>query len=613
MAKHQFQAEINQLLHLMIHSLYSNKDIFLRELISNSSDAIDKLQLLTLTDDKYKQIAFSPKVEISFDKDAKTVTIADNGIGMNEEDLITNLGTIAKSGTKSFLEKLSGDVKKDSNLIGQFGVGFYASFMVADKVTVVSKKAGEDEAYKWISEAGGEYDIEKAERDSFGTSITLHLKDDADEYLSQYKLESIIKKYSDHIGFPIMLLKEKTEKDAEPVKEFEQINKASALWRRSKNEIKPEEYEEFYASISHDSNKPILHVHTKAEGTHEYTTLFYVPAKAPFDLFRVDYQPGVKLYVKKVFITDDDKELMPSYMRFVKGIIDAEDLPLNVSREILQQNRLLSTIKQSSTKKILGELDKLAKADKEKYDEFYKEFGRCLKEGLYQDYANKEAILDLLRFKSLTSEGTISLADYASKMVADQKSIYYIVGQNAELLKNSPLLEPFKAKNIDVLVLDDEIDEIVMPSAGKYKDFDIKSVVDGINDDLVKGEVDEQSVEKFKNLCEKIKVALGDEVKEVRVSSRLNSSPVCVVFDEGEMSPQIVQMMKAMGQPMPEVKPTLEINPKSELINKLEANEAKIADVAHLLYEQARLLGGLEIKNAAKFAKGIENFIANGL
>lgn len=615
MAKHQFQAEINQLLNLMIHSLYSNKDIFLRELISNSSDAIDKLQLLTLTDDTYRGISFNPKIEVLFDKDAKTITISDNGIGMDEVDLVANLGTIAKSGTKGFLEKLTGDVKKDSNLIGQFGVGFYASFMVADRVEVLTKKANTEQAYKWISAAGGDYEIEGAQKDDFGTTITLHIKEDASEYLSQWKLESVIKKYSDHVAFPIYLEKEITEKDAEPRKELSQINAASALWRRSKNEITQDEYNEFYSSISHDSEKPLLYVHTKAEGAHEYTTLFYIPQKAPFDLYRVDYQAGVKLYVKRVFITDDDKELMPTYMRFVKGIIDAEDLPLNVSREILQQNRLLNTIKQASTKKILNELDKLSKSDKEKYASFYKEFGRCLKEGLYQDYANKELILDLLRLKSSANDNMNSLEEYVSRMVSEQKAIYYILGQNYELLKNSPLLEPFKAKGVEILILDDEIDEIVMPSAGKYKDFEIKSVVDGANDELIKGEVDEQSVERLKSLCEKMKAALGDEVKEVRVSSRLNESPVCVVFDDGEMSPQIAQMMKAMGQIMPDVKPTLELNPNNSLINRLEliSDDVKIAEVSNLLYEQARLLGGLQIKDAAKFAKGLEYFVSNSL
>ena len=614
MAKHQFQTEINQLLHLMIHSLYSDKDIILRELISNASDAMDKLQYMTVTDDNYKSLTFNPKIEIDYDKEKKIISISDSGIGMDEADLVEHLGTIAKSGTKSFLEKLSGDAKKDSNLIGQFGVGFYASFMVANKVEVLSKKAATDKAYLWTSEGDGSYEITEGEKENYGTTITLHLKDDAEEYTSQWKLESIIKKYSDHVAFPIMMKKEKYE-DKETTTSIEQINKANALWRRSKSEITDAEYKEFYSAISHDNDEPFMHMHTKAEGAQEYITLFYIPKKAPMDMYRVDYAPGVKLYVKRVFITDNDKELLPQYLRFVRGIIDAEDLPLNVSREILQQNKLLANIKNASAKKILSELSKLSKADKAKYEEFYKEFGKALKEGLYSDWSNRDALMDLLRFKSTKSEESVSFEDYVSNMIADQKNIYYIQGQNANLLKNSPLLESFKAKNIEVLILDEDIDEIIMPTVTKYKDFDIKSVVDGIKDDIVKPAEDKESETKLAPLVEKLQKALGEEVKNVKVSSRLNDSPVCVVFEDGEMNPQMIQMLKAMGQAAPDSKPTLEINPKHPIVAKLESmsDEEMLSDVAEVLLTQGKLLAGMEIKNADVFSKKLNDLLIRAL
>ncbi|NWF66581.1 MAG: molecular chaperone HtpG, partial [Campylobacterales bacterium] len=473
MSKHQFQAEINKLLHLMIHSLYSNKEIFLRELVSNSSDALDKLQYLTITDDNYKNLSFTPKIEIVIDKNLKCITISDTGIGMNDQDLMENLGTIAKSGTKSFVEKLSGDAKKDSNLIGQFGVGFYSAFMVARKIEVLSKKAGEEKAFRWISEGAGEYDIVEASKKESGTEIKLFLKDDEDEFLSEYKIESIIKKYSNHIPFAIYLEKEKDGK-----KEFEQINKASALWRVSKSELKDEDYIDFYKVISHDSDEPLMWNHTKAEGTLEYTTLFYIPKKAPLDMFRADYQAGIKLYVKRVFITDNDKELMPTYLRFLRGVIDAEDLPLNVSREILQQNQILAKIRKNSVKKVLSEIKKLSE-NEEKYESFYKEFGRVLKEGVYTDYENKEALLELLRFKSTKSDKKVSLDEYISRMKESQKAIYFITGEDANTLKYSPLIEKLKADDIEVLLLDDEIDSIIMPTVFEYKTKQLKSVNNG--------------------------------------------------------------------------------------------------------------------------------------
>jgi molecular chaperone HtpG len=422
MSKYEFQTEVTQLLDLMIHSLYSNKEIFLRELISNASDALDKLNYLCISNDKYKDLVYEPKIEIKVDKENKTLTISDTGIGMSKDDLIKNLGTIAKSGTKSFVQKLSGDAKKDSSLIGQFGVGFYSAFMVAHKVEVDSRKAGAKSAHTWISEGRGEYEIKEIKRDSHGTTITLYLNDDETEFLENYRIQSIIEKYSNHIPFPIFL--EKTEnKDGKTEISSEQINKASALWRLNKSEIKDEEYNDFYKSISHDSEDPIMHIHTKAEGTIEYTTLFYIPKSAPFDLFRVDYQSGIKLYVKRVFITDDDKELLPTYLRFVRGIIDVEDLPLNVSREILQQNVILSKVKKASVKKILSELKKLKNRDFDKYKEFYSVFGKVLKEGIMGEFENRDLLLDLLLFKSSKRDELIDLETYKKDMKEDQKEI----------------------------------------------------------------------------------------------------------------------------------------------------------------------------------------------
>ena len=614
MAKHAFQTEIKQLLNLMIHSLYSDRDIFLRELISNGSDAMDKLQYLALTDEKYKGLGGDAKIEITYDKEAKTIKICDMGIGMNDEDMVESLGTIAKSGTKSFIEKLTGDAKKDSNLIGQFGVGFYAAFMVASKISVLSRKAGEDKAFIWESDGSGEYEIKEGAKDTHGTEITLSLKDDAEEYLSQWKLESIVKKYSDHIPFPIFMQKEKYLEEGKTETSIEQINKASALWRRAKNEITEDEYNEFYSAISHDNDKPLMHIHTKAEGTHEYTTLFFIPQKAPMDMYRVDYQAGVKLYVKRVFITDDDKELMPTYMRFAKGIIDAEDLPLNVSREILQQNRLLTTIKTASTKKILGELKKLSKADKEKYEKFFKEFGRALKEGLYSDYANRDDLLELMRFKSTAAEGFVSLEEYETRMVADQKAVYYIVGDDENLAKNSPILEGFKAKNIEVLVLDDEIDNIVMPSVNKYKDFEIKNVSSSLNDEILKAEVDEATTTRLKPLIEKLTTALEGKVKEVKVSGSLRDSAACVVFDDMHMTAQLKEMLRAMGQEAPESKLIFEINPTHPIINKLEAaDDAKVAEIGEVLFDLSVMLSGESLKDPSAFAKKVSSILANSL
>ena len=628
MAKHTFQTEVNQLLDLMIHSLYSNKEIFLRELVSNASDALDKLQYLTLTDEKLKTLDFQPKIEISFDAEKNTLTISDNGIGMNEQDLIENLGTIAKSGTKNFLSKLSGDKKKDSALIGQFGVGFYAAFMVASKIIVTTKKAGESQAYAWISDGSGEFEIEKCEKEGQGSEIKLYLKEDEKEFTSRWRIEEIIKKYSDHIPFPIFLhyTETKSEGEGDSKKEIkeekcDQINKASALWRVAKKDLKDEEYKEFYKSLSYDSNEPLAWIHTKVEGSLEYTTLFYIPQTAPFDLYRVDYKSGVKLYVKRVFITDDDKELLPPYLRFVRGIIDSEDLPLNVSREILQQNRILATIKSASTKKIISEIESLQK-DEEKYTKFYKEFGRCLKEGVYSDFENKEKLLELLRFQSNKSEGKeISFKAYKERMKEGQKAIYYLQGEDLELLKNSPLLESYQKQDIEVLFFAEEIDGFVMPMVNEFDKTPLRSITSKeALEDLGTQEVDKETQEKYKTILEEFKKVLGDEVKEVRLSNRLVDAPSCVVADPDDPSAAMVKMMKqmgamGMGTEMAEPKPILELNPNHTILTKLLLNNdsAKIAEIAHLLLEEAKLLEGGKLKDVNSFVKRLNTLLEKTL
>lgn len=628
MAKHTFQTEVNQLLDLMIHSLYSNKEIFLRELVSNASDALDKLQYLTLTDENLKSLSFEPKIEISFNSEKNTLTISDNGIGMNEQDLIENLGTIAKSGTKNFLSKLSGDKKKDSALIGQFGVGFYSAFMVASKIIVTTKKAGEAQGYAWISDGSGEFEIEKCEKEGQGSEIKLYLKDDEKEFTSRWRIEEIIKKYSDHIPFPIFLHYTETKSEGEgdskkEVKEekCEQINKASALWRVAKKDLKDEEYKEFYKNLSYDSNDPLAWIHTKVEGSLEYTTLFYIPQTAPFDLYRVDYKSGVKLYVKRVFITDDDKELLPSYLRFVRGIIDSEDLPLNVSREILQQNRILATIKSASTKKIIGEIEALQK-DEEKYAKFYKEFGRCIKEGVYSDFENKEKLLELLRFQSSKSEGKeISFKTYKERMKEGQKAIYYLQGEDLELLKNSPLLESYQKQEIEVLFFGDEIDGFVMPMVNEFDKTPLRSITSKeALEDLGGETISEETQQKYKAILEGFKKALGDEIKEVRLSNRLVDAPACVVADPEDPNAAMMKMMKQMGAmgmggDIPEPKPILELNPNHAILTKLllSNDEAKTAEIAHLLLEEAKLLEGGKLKDVNSFVKRLNTLLEKTL
>jgi molecular chaperone HtpG len=626
MATHKFKTEVSELLKLIIHSLYSHKEIFLRELISNSSDALDKLKYLTLTDDAYKKVSFDPRIDISFDdREKKTLTISDTGIGMNEEELASNLGTIARSGTRNFLEKMSGDSRKDVNLIGQFGVGFYSAFMVADRVDVISRKAGEDAAWKWSSDGKGGYEVTPAEREGFGTTVVLHLNDEGREYANRWQIESVVKKYSNHIPFPIFIhydqVTHEGEKESRKEKrerKVEQVNSASALWRKPKSELSPEDYTEFYKTLTGDSDEPLFHLHVKAEGTQEYVTLFYVPKHAPFDLYHADYRPGVKLYVKRVFITDDAKELLPVYLRFVRGIIDSEDLPLNVRREILQQNRILRSITVASTKKLLSEFKTIAENNPEMYAAFSAEFNRPLKEGLYSDFENRDALLELVRFKSTAVEGFTSLAAYVERMKEGQKGIYYITGSKEENLRNSPLLESYRARGYEVLVMDDEIDEIVVPTIGKYKDKELKAVnKSSTAEDLKEGGSDEKRKdEDLKPLLSKIKLVLGEKVKDVRTSNSLKESPSCIVSDADDPTLQLQQMLKALGQKdVPPFIPILEINPDHEIVRKMRetSDQELVEDASNLLLDQALLAEGGVVEKPAEFVKRLNRVLNRAL
>jgi len=622
MSNHKFQTEVSQLLHLIIHSLYSHKEIFLRELISNSSDALDKLKYLTLTDDTFKSLEFTAQVNINFNEKDKTLTISDSGIGMNKDDLKDNLGTIARSGTKNFVEILTGDSKKDSNLIGQFGVGFYSSYMVADKVEVISKKAGENTAFKWTSDGKSGYKIEDAEKDTFGTDIILQLNEEGEKYLNRWEIQNIVKKYSNHIPFPIYLhweeITTKGEGDKKKEKKenkTEQINAGSAFWKKSKGSLKEKDYNQFYQSIAVDYEDPILYIHTQAEGTLDYTTLFYVPKNAPFDLFNPDFQPGVKLYVKRVFITDNDKELMPTYLRFIRGVIDSEDLPLNVSREILQKNRVLAKIKNNSVKKILSELLKYSE-DKKKYTDFIDKFGIPIKEGLYQDHDNRDDLLELVRFKSTTEDGYVSLAEYASRIKTDQKAIYYIVGDDEATLKNSPLLEMYNEKEIEVLIMDQDIDEFVIPTINKYKEHDLKSVNFSDAAEELKTDEDKKEETNIKPLLKKMKKVLGEQVKDVTASSRLKNSPSCIVADSNDPTAKMQELMRAMGQPgQQDIKPILEINPSHAIIIKLKnmKKSKSFDDISQLLLDQAVLLEGAKLKNPTDFVDRLNTILTESL
>ncbi len=620
MAKHQFQTEIGQLLKLMTHSLYSNKEIFVRELVSNASDALDKFNYLSLTDEKFKEENWSGKISIKLDKEDGSLTIGDNGIGMNESDLMDHLGTIAKSGTKAFMENLTGDAKKDSNLIGQFGVGFYSVFMVAQKVDVISKKAGEDQAYMFSTDGTGEYEVKPVTKESHGTVIYIKLKDDEKEFLDKWRTQEIVKKYSNHIAYPIILnyTEEETtgegdDKETKTVHKSEQINAATALWTLPKSELKKEDYIEFYKTISHGDDEPLTYLHNRVEGANEFTTLFYIPKAAPMDMYRADYQPGVKLYVKRVFITDDEKELLPPYLRFVKGIIDSEDLPLNVSREILQENRILANIKQNSVKKILQAIKKL---EGEEADIFTEQYNRVVKEGIYTDHTNKELLLDIVKYKSSTEDGLISLESYISRGDSEKKEIYYITGEDEKVLRNSPLLEAYKKANIEVLIMDDkEVDSIVTPMIGAYKEWTFKDITTIEAPDSKTQEEKEEISKEFKSLTDKIKETLGEEVKEVKISTRLTDSPSCVLKDSSDPMAGMAAMFAQMGQEMPEIPLILEINPEHDMIKKLDKLEDKslFDDLSWILLDSAKLSEGLEPKDKGAFAQRVANLATKAL
>ncbi len=624
MAKHQYQTEIGQLLHLMTHSLYSNREIFLRELISNANDALDKFNYLRLTDEKFKEENWEPKINIKIDKEDGSLAVTDNGIGMNEEDLIENLGTIAKSGTKAFIEQLTGDAKKDSNLIGQFGVGFYSVFMVAEKVDVITKKAGEDTAWKFSSDGTGEFEINPVIKDEHGTVVYIKLKEDAKEFLDHWRVREIVKKYSDHIPYPIFMHYETEEIEGEgdeaktvKVKKSEQVNEAKALWTLPKSELKEEDYIEFYSTLWHDSEEPLTWIHNKAEGTLEYTTLFYIPRTAPADIFRADFQPGIKLYVKRVFITDQEKELLPLYLRFVRGIIDSEDLPLNVSREMLQENRILANIKQASVKKILAAIKKL---DEKKFDRFIDQYNKLIKEGIYTDHLNKETLLEIVRYKSSKVEGLTSLDDYilrANEYEGERKKeIYYLIGDDEKILRNSPLLEAYKKADLEVLIMDDkEIDEIVTPSIGEYKEWKLVDI-STVEAPAVENKEDlEKLAQEWKDLTEKIKKILGDAVKEVKVTTRLTESPSCVVPDSSDPMASMRHIFRQMGQEEPELPLILEINPEHSLIRKLAETEDEklLEESAWVLLDSAKLAEGLEPSDKAAFAKRVADLLQKAL
>jgi molecular chaperone HtpG len=627
-----FQAEVKQLLQLMIHSLYSNKEIFLRELISNASDAADKLRFEAINNDALYGNDHELKIKVLFDKEAKTVTISDNGIGMSRDEVISHLGTIAKSGTKEFFSKLSGDQQADAALIGQFGVGFYSAFIVADRVTVDTRRAGADaaSAVRWESTGEGDYTLEPIEKTGRGTDIILHLREGEDELLSSWKLKSIIRKYSDHISLPIVMKKEEwdEEKKETVVKdEFETVNQASALWARSKSEITPEQYEEFYKHVSHDFQAPLAYTHNRVEGRSEYTQLLYVPAHAPFDLWDRSKRGGIKLYVKRVFIMDDAEQLMPVYLRFVKGVIDSNDLPLNVSREILQESRDVKVIREGSTKRVLGMLEEMANSDeqegKDKYQTFWTEFGQVLKEGIGEDATNKDRIAKLLRFASTStdsSEQTVSFADYASRMKEGQEKIYYVTADSYIAAKNSPHLEIFRKKGVEVLLLTDRVDEWMLSFLNDFDGKELVSVAKGgldlgkLEDEAEKKEHEETETQ-YKDLVEKMKGALADKAKDVRVTFRLTDSPACLVADEHELSANLVRMLKAAGQSAPESKPILEINPNHPLVTRLkyeDANQARFGDWANILFDQALLAEGGSLSDPAAFVKRMNEMLLAG-
>jgi len=616
--KLNFQTEVKQLLNLMIHSLYSNKEIAIRELISNASDATDKLRFEALDNDKLYEGDSDLKVIVDFDSKANTLTITDNGIGMDRDDLVNNLGTIARSGTKEFLANMSGDNKKDANLIGQFGVGFYSSFIIAKEVTVQTRKAGNPQAYSWSSQADGEFTINEIEKESRGTLVILKLKDDEKEFTDAWRLQSIIRKYSDHISIPIQMYKTDMKKD-ELVKleELETINNTNAIWTRAKSDIKQKEYEEFYKSLSYDSEEPLAYYHNRVEGKTEYTSLLYLPKKAPFDLYDRENNNSIKLYVRKVFVMDANEKLIPQYLRFVKGVIDSQDLSLNVSREILQDSPLVDSIKSGVTKRVLSSLQTMSEKEPEKYQSFWNEFGKVLKEGPAEDFANKESIAKLLRFASSnTDEQSVSFESYIKNMPKEQESIYYITADSHQAAKNSPHLEIFKQKNIEVLLLSDRVDEWLVSSLHEFDGKKLQSIAKG-DLDLGKLDTEEQKAEKekiekeAKSIVEKIKKSLGDKVKEVKVTHRLTNSPACLVVGEHDISGNLERILKAAGQSTPENKPILEVNPNHELIKKLEKIEENqlFNDYSSVILDQAILAEGGQLDDPIGYVNKVNKFL----
>ncbi|HYU71291.1 MAG TPA: molecular chaperone HtpG [Ktedonobacteraceae bacterium] len=614
-----FQAEVKQLLDLMIHSLYSNKEIFLRELISNASDAIDRLRFAMLSDESLHENDSELQIRVAYDKDARTITVTDNGIGMGRDEVAEQIGTIAKSGTREFFQSLTGDQQKDAHLIGQFGVGFYSAFVVADKVTLTTRRAGlaPEEGVRWESDGQGEYTLETLEKPVRGTEVVLHLREGEDELLDGYRLRSIIRKYSDHITVPILMKVEDKDKQEE-----ERVNRASALWTRPKNQISEEEYTEFYKHIGHDFDEPLAYVHSRMEGTQEYILLLYIPSRAPFDLWNRDSRHGVKLYVRRVFIMDDAEQLMPTYLRFVRGIVDSNDLPLNISREILQHNRLIDTIRSNAVKKILGLLTDLATKDKEKYATFWQAFGRVLKEGLAEDHGNQETIVKLLRFASTYSSSEtqdVSLEDYVARMKEGQDKIYYLIAESFAAAKDSPLLEIFKKKGVEVLLLSDPVDFLLEGEIREFQGTTLQSVSRGeIDLSKLKEEQEEEkeeqqpSVGETQELLERLKTVLGEKVKEVRLTTRLTTSPACLVVDEYDMDPNLQRLLKAAGQTIPSAKPILEINTHHPIILKLrdEGDEKRFADWAFVLFDQSVLSLGEKLDDPINFVNRLNGLLA---
>jgi molecular chaperone HtpG len=619
-----FQAEVKQLLKLMIHSLYSNKEIFLRELVSNASDAADKLRFEALTDKALYEADPDLKIRIAFDAKARTITVSDNGIGMSRQEVIEHIGTIAKSGTREFFDKLTGDDAKDAHLIGQFGVGFYSSFIVADKVTLITRRAGltPEHGVRWESDGSGDYTIETIDRPQRGTEVILHLREGEDELLNGFRLRSIIRKYSDHIALPILMKKEEWDKDKAENRvtdEDETVNQSGALWARAKNDITEEQYHEFYKHVAHDFEPPLAYTHNKVEGTKEYTQLLYLPAKAPFDLWDREHRRGIKLYVRRVFIMDDAEHLMPQYLRFVRGVIDSNDLPLNVSREILQESRDVEMIRAGSVRRVLSMLEDLAENQKEKYATFWKEFGRVFKEGLGEDHANRERIAKLARFASThkdTEEQDVGLTDYVSRMKEGQDKIYYVTAESFAAAKNSPHLEIFRKKGIEVLLLSDRVDEWALSFFTEFDGKALQSVAKGGLDlgklaDEEEKKAQEKEAGEHKDMIERIKKALGEKVKDVRVTHRLTESPVCLVADEHDMGMHLERLLKAAGQNVPGSKPILEVNPQHPLVQRLksESDDARFGDWSHVLFDQALLAEGGQLEDPAAFVKRLNQLI----